>query len=90
MKPQFGKLLANAIVPDAISMFKLVHRHQQTDFSALELFPFYWDIKHKDPAVEKKTMRFKRDLNDASLIHHNLDIEAVQRFCGGRFMGEHC
>jgi len=43
----------------------------------------------EDQAVVDSIRTNKRILRDACLIHYNMDTEAVQRFCGGRWMGEH-
>ena len=39
--------------------------------------------------MKKKIMDWKLNLNDAYLIHYNMDTEAVQHFCGGRWMNKH-
>ena len=61
---------------------------RDVDFSALQLLPLDWDIKEKSPTAENAVQRNKLVLQDACLLHYNLDPEAVQRFCGGRWMGE--
>ena len=89
MDDQSCNNLAEALGEEGIAMLKKSRQHRRTDFSALQLLPFDWDIEDDDPAIEKKIMKYKRDLNDACLIHYDMDTEAVQRFCGGRRMNEH-
>ena len=81
--------LASAIGNDGIAMLKKVRRHQRTNFSALQLLPYDWDVEDEDPAMEKRIMRWKQELNDACFIHYNMDTEAFQRFCGGRRTNDH-
>lgn len=74
---------------EGVVILKKVRRHCYTDFSALQLLPYNWDVEDDNPAMEKKIISWNCDLNDACLIHYNMDTKAVQRFCGGRQMNEH-
>ena len=68
---------------------KKVKNYKKIDFSALQILPLDWDIEDEDPEMEKRIQRQKTILQDACLIHYDMNLEAVQRFCGGRFTGEH-
>jgi hypothetical protein len=59
------------------------HAHlKNLDFRILQLPTFQWD---RQPTVNKDKMR----LRTACLLHYDLDVAAVQRFCGWRYTGEH-
>ena len=68
---------------------KKVEDYKRYDFSALQILPLDWDIEDDDPEIEKRIQKQKTILQDACLIHYDMNLEAVQRFCGGRFTGEH-
>ena len=68
---------------------KKVEDYKRYDFSALQIIPLDWNIEDDDPEMEKRIQKQKTILQDACLIHYNMNLEAVQRFCGGRFIGEH-
>ena len=61
---------------------------QRVNFSALKIPPLYHDI-YDDPNQEKKILADKLILRNACLLHYNMDLGAVQRYCGGKWTGEH-
>ena len=60
----------------------------QVNFSALKLLPFDHDI-YNIPTEEKLILANEKILQNACLLHYGIDLSAVQRYCGGRWTGEH-
>ena len=58
------------------------------DFSALKLLPFDHDI-YDNPEEEKQIITNKKVMRNACLIHYDMDLSAVQRYCSGKWTGEH-
>ena len=60
---------------------------KNVDFTALQIEPLDWDA----PSGESSDLitANKQTLREACLLHYNLNLAVVQRFCGGQFMGEH-
>ena len=52
------------------------------DFLALQILPLGWDIQEDNNAQEKIIQRQKTTLQDACLLHYDMNLEAVQRFSG--------
>ena len=73
--------LAQAL-PLGTEVLKKVKKLSRTDFSALQLLPLDFDVE--TDACSEKVRKTKRILREAALIHYNMDLIAVQRFCGGR------
>ena len=55
----------------------------------MQLLPLDWDLKEETEEEEEMVRQNKQLLMDACLLHYNMDLESVQAFCGGRWMGEH-
>ena len=53
------------------------------DFPALKLLPFDHDIC-KDPEEEKQIIANKNVLQNVCLLRYDMDLSAVQRYCGGK------
>ena len=60
----------------------------RVDFSALKLLPFDHDI-YNNPEEEKQIIANKKVLKNACLLHYNMDLSAVQRYCCGKWTGKH-
>ena len=60
----------------------------RVDFTALKLLPFDHDI-YNDPEDEWRIIASKKVLSNACLLHYDMDLSAVQRYCGGKWTGEH-
>ena len=71
----------------ALTKLRLLER---VDFRSLQLLPLDFDPPaEEEDDTEVSIRRNKRTLRDACLLHYNMDLAAVQRYCGGRWMGEH-
>jgi hypothetical protein len=81
--------IAIALGKRGVRMLNKMRELRRVDFSALQIIPLDWNHEEEDQAEVKVIRANKRILQDACLIHYNMDTEAVQRFCGGRWMGEH-
>ena len=77
-----------AILLNAQATLALLTKLQRTDFSALQLKPSDYDI-YDSPEEEATINNLKKELRDACLLHYNMDLGAVQQYCGGQWMGEH-
>ena len=77
-----------AIFPNEKSSLALLTKLRRTDFSALQLQPFNYDI-YDSPEEEARINDLKRELRDACLLHYDMNLSAVQRYCGGWWTGEH-
>ena len=64
--------------------YKRIKAVADIDFSALQLLPLDWDIKEGSAEEEDRIQDNKSTMLDACLVHYNMDLEMVQRFCGGR------
>jgi len=64
-----------------------IKKYKYIDFSALKLIPLDFDNETDTSSEEIRNQ--KRILRDACLIHYNMDLSAVKRYCGGRWTGEH-
>ena len=64
-------------------VYNKVHSLRNIDFSTLQLLPLDWDIKEDSPDAEKAVQQNKIVMQDACLLHYDMDTEAVQRFCCG-------
>ena len=82
-------MLASALGQSGKTMWNKVKRHKRTDFSALQILPLDWDITENNEEEEKRINDNIKHLHDACLIFYDMDLEAVQRFRGGRAMNEH-
>lgn len=60
----------------------------RVDFSALKLLPFNHDI-YDNPEEELQIVANKKVLRNACLLHYDMDLSAVQRYCGGKWAGEY-
>ena len=60
----------------------------RVDFSALKLLPFDHDI-YDNPEEKKKTIANKKVLRNACFLHYNMNLSAIQQYCGGKWTGEH-
>ena len=60
----------------------------RVDFFALKLLPFNHDI-YDNPEEELRIVANKKVLHNACFLHYNMDLSAVQRYCGGKWTGEH-
>ena len=69
-------------------VYNKVHSLCNINFSALQLLPLDWDIKEDSPDAEKAVQQNKIVMQDACLLHYDMDTEAVQGFCGGQWIGE--
>ena len=76
------------ILPNGQATFALLNKLQRTNFSALQLQPFDYDI-YNSPEEEAKINNLKKELRDACLLHYDMDLSAVQQYCGGRWTGKH-
>jgi hypothetical protein len=63
-------------------LFDAHEAFKRLDFQVLQLPTFQWDS-------QKEVNRDKMRLRTACLLHYDLDVAAVQRFCGWRYTGEH-
>ena len=73
--------LATAL-PFGETTHSMLSNLQQVDFSALKIPPLDHDI-YNDPDQEKKILADKLILRNACLLHYDIDLGAVQRYCGG-------
>ena len=87
--PTITAALRDAHGPIGQLAFNNFQRSRNIDFSALQILPLDWDITEATEQDEQAVLANKTILQDACLIHYNLDLECLQRFCGGRWMGEH-
>ena len=60
----------------------------RVDFLALKLLPFNHDI-YDNPEEEKYIITNKKVLQNACLLHYDMDLSAVQLYGGGKWTGEH-
>ena len=81
--------LAIALGRQGTAMLKRMRELKRVDFSALQIIPLDWNYEEDNEADALLIRRNKRTLHDACLLHYSMDTEAVQRFCGGRWLGEH-
>ena len=79
--------LAKALPYGEMTLLKL-REYQRIDFTALQLLSVDYDTA-KYESEEKAIVRNKKLLRDACLLHYDMDLSAVQRYCGGRWTGEH-
>ena len=61
---------------------------QRVDFLPLKMSPLDHDI-YDNPNQEKKILANKLMLRNACLLHYNMELGAVQRYCGGKWTGKH-
>ena len=87
--PEVSEELAIAHGAVGLKARKCVEKLKRIDFSPLQLLPLDWDLKEETEEEEEKVQQNKQLLMDACLLHYNMDLESVQAFCGGRWMGEH-
>ena len=71
-------------LPEGRKTLKKVQDYKDIDFTALQLLP----LDHDDENFEA-TRKSKKILRDACLIHFDMNLDLVQRYCGGRWLGEH-
>ena len=79
--------LAEALL-NGQATFASLNKLRRTDFSALQLLPFDYNI-YNSPEVESTVNALKNELRDACLLHYNMDLSAVQRYGGCGWIGEH-
>jgi hypothetical protein len=68
-------------IPNAKFLLKKIQEYAQWDFRCLRHPNFDWESKSVNNEREKH--------REACLIYYDCSIEAVQRYCGGRFTGDH-
>ena len=62
-----------ASLPNGQSTLALLNKLRRTDFSALQLQPFYYDI-YDSPEEEATINDLKKELRDACLLHYNVAL----------------
>ena len=65
-----------AALSDGQATFASLNKLRQTDFSALQLLPFDYNI-YNSLEVESTVNELKKELRDACLLHYNMDLSAV-------------
>ena len=70
------------IYPDSRKLRAEMERLRHRDFRALTFFNFHGEGQ---PDINRK----REEMRLACLLHYDLDLAAVQRYCGGRFTGSH-
>ena len=63
-----------------------LNKLRRTDFSALQLLPLDYNI-YDLSEVESTVNNLKKELRDACLLHYDMDLSAVQPYCGGQWTG---
>ena len=76
------------LLPCREATLSMISDLARVDFSALKLLPFDHDI-YNDPEEELRIVANKKVLRNACLLHYNMHLSAVQRYCGGKWTGEH-
>ena len=69
--------------PCGEATLSMISELARVDFSALKFLPFDHYI-YNDPEEEKKIIADKKVLQNARYIHYDMDLSAVQRYCGGK------
>ena len=77
-----------AILPNGQTTLALLTKLRRTNFSALQLQPFDYNI-HDSSEEETMINDLKKELCNACLLHYDMDLGVVQQYCGGRWTGEH-
>ena len=80
--------LAQAL-PDGPVTLASLGKLRNTDISAFQLLPFNYDI-YNSLELESTINKLKQELRDACLLHYNMDLSVVQRYCGCQWTGKHC
>ena len=76
------------LLPCGEATLAMISDLARVDFSALKLLPLDHDI-YDDPKEEALIIANKKVLRNACLLHYDMDLSAVQRYCGGKWTGEH-
>ena len=76
------------LLPFGEATLSMIGDLARVDFSALKLLPFDHDI-YDDPEEERQIVANKKVLRNACLLHYDMDLSAVKRYCGGKWTGEH-
>ena len=76
------------LLPCGEATLSMISNLARVDFSALKLLPFDHDI-YNDPGDERRIIINKKVLRNAGLLHYDMDLSAVQRYCGDKWTGEH-
>ena len=76
------------LLPCGEATLSMISDLARVDFLVLKLLPFNHDI-YDNPEEEKQTIANKKVLQNACLLHYDMDLSAVQRYCGGKWTGEH-
>ena len=66
-----------------------VYKLKTVDFLAFHMLPIDFDMKEENKADKLNIQQDKITLKDACCIHYDMDVDVVQHFCGGWWMGEH-
>jgi hypothetical protein len=69
-------------VKGALTVLNKWRRYHRMDFRPLQLMPFEWE-------AQAMVNEQKQILREACLFYYDFDVAAVQRYCGGRFTGDH-
>ena len=77
-----------AALPRGQTVLKKLRLLAKVDFRALQLPPLDYDADESQE-IKDTIQRNKRTLRDACLLHYNMDLATVQRYCQGRWMGQH-
>ena len=75
-------------LPGRETMLAMISDLARVDFSALKLLPFDHDI-YDDPKEEKKIIENKKVMRNACLFNYDMGMNAVQRYCKGKWTSEH-
>ena len=79
-----GKSTALAkVIPGGETTLAMISDLAQVDFFALKLLPFDHDI-YNDPEEKKKIIANKKVMRNACLLHYDMDLSALQRYCGSK------
>ena len=76
------------VSPGGETTLAMISNLAQVDFAALKLLPFEHDI-YDDREEEKKIIANKKVMRNECLLHYDMNLSALQRYCGGKWTSEH-